>query len=74
MRTTISISDDLFQAVTEVVGTRSFDEFAAEAIQARVLDLKRAGLARQMDEGYRFEAESPSLAAEWEAFEVEGLD
>lgn len=73
MRTTISISDDLFSEAKNLAGERPFSEFASEAIQERVLQLKRDRLAREMDEGYRSEAASPSLDPEWSSFEVEGL-
>ena len=73
MRTTISISDDLFSEAKDLAGERPFSEFASEAIQERVFRLKRDRLAREMDEGYRSEAASPSLDQQWAGFEVEGL-
>ena len=73
MRTTISISGDIYAAAKEVLGTRSFSELATEAIRHRVEQLKRERLAREMAEGYRAEAQSPSLNAEWAGVETEGL-
>jgi hypothetical protein len=73
MRTTISISDHLFSEAKNLAGERPFSEFASEAIQERVLRLKRDRLAREMEEGYRSEAASSSLDPEWSGFEVEGL-
>jgi predicted CopG family antitoxin len=73
MRTTISISDDLFSEAKDLAGSRPFSEFASEAIQERVIRLKRDRLARELEEEYRFEAAFPSLDPEWEAIEVEGL-
>jgi len=73
MRTTISIPDDIYAAAKEVLGTRSFSELATEAIRNRVEQLKRERLAREMAEGYRVEAQSPSLDAEWADVETEGL-
>ena len=73
MRTTISIPDDIYAAAKEVLGARSFSELAVEAIRGRVEQLKRERLAREMAEGYRAEAQSPSLDAEWTAVEAEGL-
>lgn len=73
MRTTISIPDDIYAAAKEVLGARSFSEFAAEAIRGRVENLKRERVAREMAEGYRAEAQSPSLDAEWFGVETEGL-
>lgn len=73
MRTTISIPDDIYAAAKEVLGARSFSELAAEAIRGRVEQLKRERLAREMAEGYRTEAQNPSLDVEWFGVETEGL-
>ncbi|HEX9942283.1 MAG TPA: hypothetical protein VGG03_09725 [Thermoanaerobaculia bacterium] len=73
MRTTISIPDDVYTEAKEVMGSRPFSDFASEAIQSRVQQLKRDRLAQEMDEGYRAEAESPSLDAEWSSVETDGL-
>lgn len=73
MRTTISIPDDIYAAAKEVLGARSFSELATEAIRNRVDQLKRERLAREMAEGYRAEAQTPSLDAEWAGVETEGL-
>lgn len=73
MRTTISIANDLYSEARELAGERSFSDFANEAIQERVLRLKKQKLAREMEEGYRSEAAVPSLDPEWASFEVEGL-
>lgn len=73
MRTTISIADELFQRAQSWLGNRSFSEFASEAIYRRVAELARERLAQEMDEGYRAEAERPSLDPEWSAVEVDGL-
>ena len=73
MRTTISIADNLYSEVKDLVGERSFSEFASEAIQERVVQLRRQKLLREMEAGYRAEAAAPSLDPEWSSFEVEGL-
>src|SRR5436305_13143886 len=73
MRTTISIPEQIYTEARTLAGERSFSEFASEAIQARILLLKRERLARELEEGYRAEAESASLAPGWPSFEVEGL-
>lgn len=44
-----------------------------EAIRERVSRLETERLAREMEKGYRAEAEEPSLDPEWAAIEVEGL-
>jgi predicted CopG family antitoxin len=73
MRTTISIPDELYSEAKEVMGPRPFSDFASEAIQTRVLQLRRERLAQEMEEGYRAEAENPSLDEEWSAVETDGL-
>jgi predicted CopG family antitoxin len=73
MRTTISIPDDIYSEAKNLAGEHSFSDFASEAIRDRILRLRRERLAREMEEGYRSEAESPSLDPEWASFEVEGL-
>lgn len=73
MRTTISLPDELYAEAKEVAGDRSFSEFTGEAIRCQIVHLKRERLAREMEEGYRAEAESTSLDPEWSAVEAEGL-
>ena len=73
MRTTISIPDDLYSEAKAIAGSRPFSDFASEAIEARILVLKRERLAREMEVGYRAEAESLSLDADWTEIEAEGL-
>jgi predicted CopG family antitoxin len=73
MRTTISIPDDVYAEAKQVLGSRPFSELAAEAIRARVQQLKKEHLARELADGYRAEAESSSLDPEWAGVETEGL-
>jgi predicted CopG family antitoxin len=73
MRTTISIPDEIYSEAKEIMGSRPFSDFASEAIQTRVEELKRQRLAAEMEEGYRAEAENPSLDADWANVETEGL-
>ena len=73
MRTTISLPDELYAEAKALTEGRPFSEFASEAIGSQIVRLKRARLERQMEDGYRSEAESSSLASEWAAVEVEGL-
>ena len=73
MRTTISIPDDVYAEAKELTGPRPFSDFASEAIHARILQLRREQLALEMDEGYRAEAQAPSLEPEWSNVEVDGL-
>ena len=73
MRTTISLPDDLFTEAKRLADGTSFSDFAADAIRARVLEIARDKLARAMEEGYRQEAESLSLDAEWATVEADGL-
>ena len=73
MRTTISLSDEIYAEAKDLAGERSFSEFVSDAVQERISWLKRERLAREMEEGYRSEATSPSLDPEWAGFEAEGL-
>jgi metal-responsive CopG/Arc/MetJ family transcriptional regulator len=72
MRTTITLPDDLVEQARELGGARSLSEFAREALRERVERLRSERLAREMEEGYRTEAEDPSLDPEWAAIETEG--
>lgn len=73
MRTTISVPDHLFAEAKRLAGQTSFSDFAAEAIRYRVRQIESEQLARAMEEGYRMEADSPSIDEEWETIEAEGL-
>jgi metal-responsive CopG/Arc/MetJ family transcriptional regulator len=73
MRTSITIPDDLATQAQELAEGRPLSEFTREAIRERVSRLKTERLAREMEAGYRAEAEEQSLAPEWAAIEVEGL-
>ena len=72
MRTTIAISDDLYRDLEPLVGSKSFSQFVREALQSHLDRLEQEALAREMAEGYRAEAESPSLESDWAAVETEG--
>jgi hypothetical protein len=73
LRTTISIPDRLYSEAKTLAGSRPFSDFASEAIQARILQLQRESLAREMEAGYRAEAQSLSLHPDWVEVETEGL-
>lgn len=73
MRTTISLPDDLAEAVRRVLAEdRSFSDFARESIALRLEQIEREAIARQMKEGYLAEGEDPSLDPAWADVEVEG--
>lgn len=72
MRTTIAIPDDLYRQLQPFVADRSFSQFVREAIRSHIQRLEEAALAREMAEGYRKEADSPSLDAEWAETETDG--
>ena len=73
MRTTVTLPDDLAHDVQELAEGRSLSEFTREALRERVERLKRGRLARELEEGYRAEADDPSLDPRWSAVEIEGL-
>ena len=72
MRATITLPNELASAAKELSGGRPFSEFVRDAVARRVDELRRIRLADAMREGYRHEAESPSLDPEWQAIETEG--
>jgi metal-responsive CopG/Arc/MetJ family transcriptional regulator len=72
MRTTISVPEDLVEAVREISDRRSFSEFAREAIRTQVETLREQKLAAAMEKGYEAEAVQCSLDPAWSEIEVEG--
>jgi Arc/MetJ family transcription regulator len=66
MRTTIVIPDELYAEAKELAASRPVSEFVREAIRQHVIHLRRQHLAQEMAQGYRAEAESPSLGSEWD--------
>lgn len=73
MRTTISIPDELFSEAKTLAGEHSFSDFAGDAIRSKVEQLRHEGLEREMELGYRAEAERPSLDLDWACTETDGL-
>ncbi len=73
MRATISLPDELFLSTKPFVGERSFSHFIREAVRHYVMQLERDRLGREMEEGYRSEAESPSLDPIWSTVDGDGL-
>ena len=71
MRTTVAIPDDLYQAAVAFAGQKSFSQFVREAVRHYVDRLQREQLAKALEEGYRAEAESPSLDREWSNVELD---
>jgi predicted CopG family antitoxin len=72
MRTTIAIPDDLYRHLQPHAEGRSFSQLVREALQEHLARLEERALAREMVEGYRAEADSPSLDGEWAAVETDG--
>lgn len=72
MRTTISIPDDIAEKLRVHIGEGSLSGFIREAVEYRLNALGREAMVREMDAGYRAEAEEPSLDPEWTDIEVEG--
>lgn len=73
MRTTITLPDDLAEDARALAQERSLSEFTRQALREHVERLKRQRLTEEMEEGYRAEAEEPSLEPGWSVVEVEGL-
>jgi len=72
MRTTISIPDDIAERLRAHVGDRSLSGFIRESVEYRLDALTREAMIREMEAGYRAEADEPSLDPEWADVEVEG--
>lgn len=73
MRTTITIPDDLAREARDLADGRSLSHLARDALREAVDRLKAERLARELDEGYRSEAQNPSLDPAWTAVESEEL-
>lgn len=72
MRTTITIPDDIADRLRAHIGDRSLSGFIRESVEYRLDALARKAMIREMETGYRTEAEAPSLDPEWNDIEVEG--
>ncbi len=70
MRTTVTIPDDLARDARELAQGGPLSELIQTALQDRVEGLRTARLAQALEEGYRSEAENPSLDPAWN--EAEG--
>jgi hypothetical protein len=71
-RTTVVIPDDILDEVRRVAGESSVSGFVRDAVVYRLDAVKRELLVREMEAGYRAEAEEPSLDPEWQGVETEG--
>lgn len=71
MRTTITLPDPLFRRAKKLSDGKSFSEFVRQAIADRVKSAERESLSREMEEGYRLEAQSPTLDPAWTSIETE---
>jgi Arc/MetJ-type ribon-helix-helix transcriptional regulator len=72
LRTSVTLPEPLFAAAKRLAEGRSFSDFVREALELRVQELRRADEARELEAGYRSEAEAPSLDPAWTATETEG--
>jgi Arc/MetJ-type ribon-helix-helix transcriptional regulator len=72
MRTTVSLPDDIAEKLRAHIGEGSLSGFIREAVEYRLRALGREAVVREMEAGYRAEAEGPSLDPEWADIEVEG--
>jgi metal-responsive CopG/Arc/MetJ family transcriptional regulator len=72
MRTTVAIPDDLYREVRPFVEGQSFSQFVREAVRGHLQRLQQEALAREMADGYRAEAKTPSLDSEWTDVETDG--
>ena len=71
-RTTVVIPDEVLEEVRLVSGEGGVSGFVRDAVVYRLDTMKRERLVREMEAGYRAEAEEPSLDPEWQGVETEG--
>ncbi len=71
MRTSVFIPDPVADEVRSHLDGASFSSFVRISVEDRLRRIKRAAVLEQMAEGYRAEADNPSLAPEWAAVETE---
>ena len=73
MRTTVVIPDEVIGEIRRLAGDVPLSRFVRESVVDRIRRLEREMLVREMEAGYRAEAERPSIDPEWSAIETEGL-
>ena len=72
MRTTIQVDEELAARVRRLAPRRGLNRFVNEAIAAKVAELERAELDRDMIEGYlATRAEREELNADWATVDLE---
>lgn len=72
VRVNFTFPDEVFEALRAEVEERGRSAFVTEAVRARLTELARARLAREMIEGYqeRFE-EDQAMAEEWDPISLQ---
>ncbi len=73
MRTTVVIPDDVIHEIRKLAGDVPLSRFVRESVVDRIRRLEREMLVREMEAGYRAEAERPSIDPAWSTTETEGL-
>ena len=72
MRTTIQVDDELAARVRRVAPRRGLNRFVNEAIAAKVAEIERAALDRDMKQGYlATRADRAELNADWSTVDLE---
>lgn len=72
MRTTIQLDPELAERMRRFTRPRGVNRFVAEAVAAKVAELERAELEREMIEGYLATREDrDELNADWEVVDLE---
>lgn len=73
MQAMVVLPDRLAEEAQALVGITGLSQLIVEAVQQYVEQLQKQQLVRLMAEGYRAEAESPSLDGDWSGVELDGL-
>lgn len=73
MRTTIQFDPELAVRIRRFTRPRGMNRFVAEAVAAKVAELERVEIEREMIEGYLAQdREHAELIADWEVVDLEG--
>ncbi len=75
VRLYITLPGELARTLNELAGPRKRSQFIADAIRARIKQMKKIELDRVLEEGYRAVAkEDLALGKEFETADLEGWD
>jgi CopG family transcriptional regulator / antitoxin EndoAI len=75
VRLNITLPKSVARELDELAGQRNKSEFIAEALQAKIQEIRKRDLKRLLEEGYQATSrEAVAISEEFEAADLEGLD